>query len=459
MGKRPSNLNTQVITRKVTLVPIGTKEEIKASMLYLRLINKELTIAGNETIRNFISDEFDITEIQNQHSLKRGEALAIFRKLIERNDPVVKTYDTLTFKFPHINTRIINLMTRALWSTMEKNFYDVLIGKMSIPSYRTNNFPIPVELSLKKNELNYVSFSLPMSITGKKTYGDVKFGIKFGKDRSNNRIIINRILDNTYHLCGSTIQLKDNDIILNLVIKIPVNQEVIPIADKIMGIDLGINRPVSIYISGEKHQPPQINIGEKIQRERMKFYKHRRSLQQTLKYSKGGHGRNRKTLTLENLKEKESNWSKLINHTISREVIRIAQLYKVGIIKLEDLTGITTNVNDYYLKSWAYYQLQTDIQYKAEGVGIKIEWVNPANTSNTCPTCSNSTLLNRNDKDKTIFRCINNNCEDFDKLKDADIVGAFNITFTEGSNVKGKSKAGKIKKTIEKKQLLEEIER
>ena len=140
---------------------------------------------------------------------------------------------------------------------------------------------------------------------------------------------------------------------------------------------MGINRPVSIYIDGEKHQPSQISIGEKIQTERIKFYKQRRALQQSMKYSKGGHGRTRKMLGIERLKEKESDWAKLMNHNISRDVIEIAQKYNVGIIKMEDLTGITTNTNDLFLKSWAYYQLQTNIVYKAKMVGIEIEWVNP----------------------------------------------------------------------------------
>jgi IS605 OrfB family transposase len=159
----------------------------------------------------------------------------------------------------------------------------------------------------------------------------------------------------------------------------------------------------------------------------MKFYKHRKSLQESLKYSKGGHGLKRKIQALNDLREKEKNWSQLINHTITRELIRVAQEYSVGIIKLEDLTGITTNSKEYFLKSWAYYQLQTYIEYKAKELGIQILWVNPKDTSNTCPTCGNSDPLNRNDKDKTKFRCISIHCKDYDKVKDADEVGAYNI--------------------------------
>lgn len=156
--------------------------------------------------------------------------------------------------------------------------------------------------------------------------------------------------------------------------------------------------------------------------------------------------------SLNNLKEKEKNWSQTINHTITREVIRVAKQYNVGTIKMEDLTGITTNSKDYFLKSWAYFQLQTYIEYKAKEEGIDILWVDPKDTSNTCPTCKNSDPLNRNDKDKTKFRCINFECDDFDKVKDADLVGAYNICLKEGQSVKGKSKKGKMEKGKQKKE-------
>jgi transposase len=118
---------------------------------------------------------------------------------------------------------------------------------------------------------------------------------------------------------------------------------------------------------------------------------------------------------------------------------------------MEDLTGITTNKNDYYMKSWAYYQLQTDIEYKAKMVGIQILWVNPKDTSVTCPCCKNVDKKNRDEKDKTKFSCINIECDDYGKLKDADIVAAYNITYSEGSEVKGKSKKGRMSNAKQKK--------
>jgi IS605 OrfB family transposase len=328
---------------------------------------------------------------------------------------------------------------------------------MSIPSFRKTSITIPFTGSRRGESIICLEndehvFNFPLSLSEKKIYKEIKLKLFYGRDRSGNEKIVNRILSGEYKMNISSIQIKDNDFYLLLTCTIPETKSEDIIPNKIMGIDLGINRPVSIYIDGEKKQPSQIPIGEKIQTERMKFYKIRRALQQSMKYSKGGHGRTRKMLGMERLKEKEANWSKLMNHDISRDAIDIAQKYNVGIIKMEDLTGITTNTNDLFLKSWAYYQLQTDIEYKAKMVGIKIEWVNPKNTSITCPTCKNIDKENRSDKDKTKFTCVNIECDDYGKLKDADIVGAYNITYTEGNKVKGKSKEGRLLNGLKKKQ-------
>ena len=59
---------------------------------------------------------------------------------------------------------------------------------------------------------------------------------------------------------------------------------------KILGIDLGINRPVALSTNFTKFTP-QIEIGGKIQETRMSIYKQRRSLQRALKHSQGGRGR------------------------------------------------------------------------------------------------------------------------------------------------------------------------
>jgi len=436
-----------VKTRKIKLIAVGETASDRTKVYnHIKNLASTLSEVGNRIIRHQVNNLFEIEDLME--TMTKTEAIKIQTEKLSTS--IQNSGYRLTAEYPNIPSEIRTGFNQTIWNTLSNNFYDIKNGKMSVPSFRKTNINIP--FSARKNEFGgtdkiYVKedkyyFNLPSSRGSNINY---KLSLFFGKDRSNNKVIVDRIIRGEYDLCGSSIQVKDNEFYLLLTYKQP-DLILTTNEPKTMGIDIGINRPVSFYIENEKRQPNQINIGLKIQHERMKFYKHRKSLQESLKYAKGGHGRNRKLQALNDLREKESNWSQTINHTITRELIRIAQEYKVTTIKMEDLTGITTNTKDYFLKSWGYYQLQTYITYKANEVGINIAWVNPKNTSNTCPTCGDSNPLNRNDKDKTKFRCINNNCSDFDKEKDADIIGAYNICFKEGTEVKEKSKKGKLKK-------------
>lgn len=451
-----------VKTRKVTLIAVGETASDRTKVYnYVKNIAETLSKVGNQVIRLHVGNQYELDELVKGRNVTKGEAIKILSEKLGTS--IQNSGYRLTSNHPHISSEIRTAFNQTIYKTIQNNFYDILMGKMSIPSFRKTNINIPFSASKDESgrtQAIYIEdgqyyFNLPLTREETKIHKEIKFKLFFGRDRSNNRIIAERLISGEYTLCDSCLQVKDNDFNILLTYKQP-DEVIDTIHDNVMGVDLGINRPVSFYIAGMKHQPQQINIGLKIQHERMKFYKQRRSLQETLKFSSGGHGRNRKLSALNKLSQKESNWSISINHKISRELINIAKDNKVGTIKMEDLTGITTNSKDYFLKSWAYYQLQTDIEYKAKELGITILWVNPKDTSNTCPTCGTSNPLNRNDKDKTKFRCINGDCKDFDKEMDADIVGSYNISHKDGELVKGKSKKGKMEKGKKKKESLVE---
>lgn len=448
-----------VKTRKIKLIPVGeTSADKTKTYKYIKNIAATLAEVGNKIIRLHVNNLYELEELVKDQNLTKKDATAL---LSERFGTSLQNAGyRLTTEYTEIASEIRTGFNQSIFGQLRNNFFDIKTGKMSIPSFRKTNMNIPFSGTMKKTESGgttviYVEdekyyLNFPLTISERKIHKEIKLNLFFGKDRSNNKIIVDRLISGEYHMCDSSIQVKDNELFLLLTYK---QDDKVSNMDqnKIMGVDIGINRPVTYYIQGEKHQPTQINIGLKIQHDRMKFYKHRKSLQEALKYSKGGHGIKRKTQALKDLREKEKNWAQLTNHTITRELIRVAQQYNVGIIKLEDLTGITTNTKEYFLKSWSYYQLQTFIEYKAKEAGIQILWVNPKDTSNTCPTCGNSDPLNRNDKDRTKFRCISINCKDYDKVKDADEVGAYNISYAEGTEVKGKSKQGKIDAAVKKK--------
>ena len=77
-------------------------------------------------------------------------------------------------------------------------------------------------------------------------------------------------------------------------------------------------------------------------------------------------------------------------HAIANDVVRVAQSSESAII-LEDLNdmrashkGLTMNRR---LSSWPRRKLHQIIKYKADWQGIPVIFVNPKNTSRTCPIC------------------------------------------------------------------------
>ncbi len=126
---------------------------------------------------------------------------------------------------------------------------------------------------------------------------------------------------------------------------------------------------------------------------------------------------------LARLSGKEKRFQKAINHEISRQLVDNART-NCKAIALEDLTGIRERTNkkprskkDKRLgNNWAFYQLRQFLTYKCVLAGVKLIFVNPAWTSQTCHKCY--VLGSRNGKR---FSC--NTCGKFD----ADWNGSKNI--------------------------------
>ena len=92
------------------------------------------------------------------------------------------------------------------------------------------------------------------------------------------------------------------------------------------------------------------------------------------------------------------------NHKLSRRIVNRALKVKAGIIRLENLKDIRTTAKTNHkqrqrlgntLHNWPFDQLKQFITYKAKEIGIAVELINPAYTSQECPRCHYISHLNR----------------------------------------------------------------
>src|SRR5439155_13664376 len=94
---------------------------------------------------------------------------------------------------------------------------------------------------------------------------------------------------------------------------------------------------------------------------------------------------------LRKLAGKERRFARDTNHCISKRIVAKAQGTKRG-IALEDLGGIRDRLTvrksqSATLHSWSFDDLQQKIRYKARRAGVPVVYVDPRNTSRTCPDC------------------------------------------------------------------------
>jgi putative transposase len=140
--------------------------------------------------------------------------------------------------------------------------------------------------------------------------------------------------------------------------------------ERVMGVDLGIKVPAVIYVSGAGTR--FFGNGRYQRMMRRRFYSRRKKLQKA-----------RKTRAIRKSKGKEARWMK---------------------------------------NSWSFYQLTMFLTYKAERLGIKVEQVDPAYTSQECPACS----ARNKAQDRSYV------CADCGWIGHRDGVGAINISRRAG---------------------------
>jgi len=109
---------------------------------------------------------------------------------------------------------------------------------------------------------------------------------------------------------------------------------------------------------------------------------------------------------------REKRFVKDVNHCLSKAIVSTAQGTAHG-VALEDLKGIRERINAQrtvikrhrrVLHSWSFFQLRAFIAYKAALSGVRVVYVNPEYTSQTCSACGHCEKANR--KSQAKFLCV-----------------------------------------------------
>ena len=185
----------------------------------------------------------------------------------------------------------------------------------------------------------------------------------------------------------------------------------------VVGIDRGLRFLLTSY--DEKGKVNFVS-GKEVMRKRDSFQRVRDELQ-----AKGTKSAKR---VLARISGRENRWMTDVNHRLSKALVD--EYGADTLFVLEDLTGVSfseellanrSRKGRRDLRSWAFYQLEQFLSYKAVAVGSSVLKVDPAFTSQRCPKCGRVRKLNR-DHDRHLYVC---DCCGYSSNDDR--VGAMNI--------------------------------
>lgn len=323
------------------------------------------------------------------------------------------TYRVISNEFLDvIPSNILTNLNQNISSTYKAYTLEVERGDRTIPNFK-RGIPVPFsikesgELMLKKREDGSIYIRFPKGL---------EWDLSFGRDRSNNREIVERVLSGQYEVGNSTIQeSKNKKIFLLLVVKIPKESKALN-SNRVVGVDLGINTPLYAALNDNEYGGFSIGSRDQFLKMRMRMAAQKRELQRSLRNTtNGGHGRKQKLQVLDRLEDKERKWVHLQNHIFSKSIIEYALQNEAGIIQMERLTGFGRDKNDevddgfkFILRYWSFFELQTMIEYKAKAAGIEVRYINPYHTSQTCSFCGHYEKGQR--INQSTFICKNPNC-------------------------------------------------
>lgn len=437
-----------VITRKIQLIPLGdTKEERNAVWAAVRKLSKDVFRAANLVTNHQFFNELLVERMQKTdpelaHRSKKldGDIEKLTAEMKDCKDETEKTklaekrkklyaqqnmltrearekavelfctseanttYQELGKHFPDMPSQVQSALNMEVVKAFRASIFDVKRGERALQTFR-DGMPIPFD----KVAMRFVAQEGDITMNWIK---GMSFHMNFGRDKSGNRLIVERAIAGEYKYSNSKIQISDSKIFLLFVVEIPDKKTVLD-PDTIVGVNLGIAVPAYCSVNNGKDRLAIGDIND-LFRTRQQFQARYKSLQKQLAIATGGHGRKKKLKPLEALEAKEKNFAKTYNHQVSNAIVKFAIKNSAGTIVMELLEGYGAHMPDsIILRNWSYFQLHQFVEYKAKAVGIAVKYSDPHLISQTCCECGEYHEDNLNVA-KREFMCHNPLCKNFE---------------------------------------------
>lgn len=358
--------STITLTRKIQLlidVPSDQKNEMweKLYRYQNRCFRAANLIASHLYVQEMIKDFFYLTEeLQYKLADEKKDEMGMFNRS-KTGTTARMVFDRFKGEIP---TDILGSLNNTIQSTFSKNKADYWQGTKSLRNFKKD---IPIPLPVKcLSKIRYVeetkAFCFNMFAIPVKTY--------LGKDYTDKRVIMERLLKEEIKLCTSQIQLKDRKIFWLAVFEFEKERNLLK-PEIIAEASLSLEHPIVV-----KANNVTINIGSKEEflYRRLAIQASQKRIQDGIAYARSGNGTKRKQKALYKSDNMESKYVNHRLHLYSRKLIDFCIRQQAGTLVLknqEEKIGIAKE-QEFVLRNWSYYELQTKIKYKAEKAGIEL---------------------------------------------------------------------------------------
>ena len=376
-----------ITVRKLKLTIIGTDEEKKQGYKFIR-DSQYAQYQGLNLAMSILSSAY----LESNRDIK-SDIFKEAQKSLTNSNPI---FDNIGFGTGIDTKSAITQRVKKDFKTSLKN--GLAKGERTITNYKRD---YPLLTRGRDLKFQYKDDDIIIKWVNKIQFKVVLGSGKIKENKIELQYTLHKIINKEYKVGQSSLQFdRNNNLILNLTLDIPYNPKNETVEGRTLGVDLGIKYPAYMCLNDDTYKREHIGSIDDFLRIREQMQDRRRKLQHDLKFIKGGKGRKKKTQALDRLRDKEKNFATTYNHMISKNVVEFAKKNQCEYINMEKLTK--DGFNNKILRNWSYYQLQQYIEYKAEREGIKVRYIDPAYTSQTCARCGHIDKENRQTQEKFI---------------------------------------------------------
>ena len=376
-----------ITVRKLKLTVVGTDEERKQGYKFIR-DSQYAQYQGLNLAMSILSSAY----LESNRDIK-SDIFKNAQKSLTNSNPL---FEGIAFGTGIDTKSAITQRVKKDFKTSLKN--GLAKGERTITNYKRN---YPLLTRGRDLKFQYKDDDIIIKWVNKIVFKVVLGSGKIKENKIELQHTLHKIIDKEYKVGQSSLQFdRNNNLILNLNLDIPYKPKTEVVEGRTLGVDLGIKYPAYMCLNDDTYKREHIGSIDDFLRIREQMQDRRRKLQHDLKFIKGGKGRNKKMQALDRLRDKEKNFATTYNHMISKNVVEFAKKNQCEYINMEKLTK--DGFNNAILRNWSYYQLQQYIEYKAEREGIKVRYIDPAYTSQTCARCGHVDKENRQTQEKFI---------------------------------------------------------